>query len=57
MNYIKEFYTCKIVTLAVVTFNERAIKVYERVGFEKKDSFKMNTNGAVYEFLFMEKSV
>lgn len=55
VNYIKEFYTCKIVTLAVVTFNERAIKVYERVGFEKKDKFKMNTNGEMHEFLFMEK--
>jgi|SRR5699024_6068594 len=40
-------------TLAVATFNERAIRVYERVGFEKIDEFEQETNGGVYPFVRM----
>jgi len=39
--------------LAVATFNQRAIKVYERVGFSPIRKFMNNTNGGTYEFLEM----
>ncbi|MBX0357950.1 GNAT family N-acetyltransferase [Halobacillus sp. Nhm2S1] len=42
-------------TLSVATFNKRAIAVYERVGFIKKQTFMQATNGGHYEFLSMEK--
>ncbi|GEN53468.1 GNAT family N-acetyltransferase [Halobacillus faecis] len=42
-------------TLSVATFNKRAIAVYERVGFKKKQTFMQATNGGHYEFLSMEK--
>jgi [ribosomal protein S18]-alanine N-acetyltransferase len=42
-------------TLAVATFNKRAIAVYERAGFIRKHTFIQETNGGNYEFVAMEK--
>jgi [ribosomal protein S18]-alanine N-acetyltransferase len=39
----------------VATFNERAIKVYEGVGFVHGRTYRHETNGGVYEFLEMER--
>ncbi len=41
-------------TLAVATFNQRAIKVYERVGFAVTQRFVQKTNGGQYEFVEMD---
>lgn len=35
----------------MATFNQRAIKVYRKVGFKDIDSFMQDTNGNIYEFL------
>jgi ribosomal-protein-alanine N-acetyltransferase len=40
-------------TLGVAAFNERAIRVYEAVGFEECGRFDQETNGDVYEFVGM----
>ncbi|MFC6992768.1 GNAT family N-acetyltransferase [Haladaptatus sp. GCM10025707] len=39
--------------LAVAAFNERAIRVYERVGFEETGRYEQETNGGEYEFVTM----
>ena len=39
----------------MATFNERAIKVYEGVGFVQGRIYRHETNGWVYEFLEMER--
>lgn len=41
------------VTLGVAAFNERAIRVYEQVGFVETGRFDQETNGDVYEFVEM----
>ncbi|WP_458188872.1 GNAT family N-acetyltransferase [Haladaptatus sp. NG-WS-4] len=41
--------------LAVATFNDRAISVYEAVGFERVGTFLQETNGGEYEFLAMAR--
>ena len=51
--FSKEKYGCKYITLSVVTFNERAIKVYKRAGFEAVGTFIQKTNGSCFEFLKM----
>lgn len=40
-------------TLAVATFNGRAIRVYERAGFRRGKVFTHETNGGRHEFLRM----
>jgi ribosomal-protein-alanine N-acetyltransferase len=42
--------------LSVATFNERAIRVYERAGFIPLRTFSHETNGGVYPFLEMTRT-
>ncbi|KFN01765.1 N-acetyltransferase [Bacillus clarus] len=51
--FCKEKYKPRHITLAVATFNERAIKVYKKVGFEAVGTFVQETNGSRFEFLKM----
>ncbi|KAB2443550.1 GNAT family N-acetyltransferase [Bacillus luti] len=53
LDFSKETYSCKYITLSVATFNERAIKVYKRAGFEAVGTFIQKTNGSCFEFLKM----
>ncbi len=55
MELAKEIFDPAALTLSVATFNKRAIKVYERAGFQKVRRFMQETNGSSYEFVEMEK--
>lgn len=46
-------YNPKFLTLSVAAFNERAIKVYEKAGFEIVGTFVQQTNGSRFEFIKM----
>ncbi|NMH69406.1 GNAT family N-acetyltransferase [Bacillus sp. RO3] len=41
--------------LAVVDFNERAIRTYEKEGFIRKGEFQNDIRGTAYSFIIMEK--
>jgi [ribosomal protein S18]-alanine N-acetyltransferase len=43
--------------LSVATFNQRAIKVYERAGFAPVRTYIHSTSGGEWEFLEMSRSV
>lgn len=52
LNYEKSY-----VMLSVATFNKRAIKAYEKIGFQGEDQFIQRTNGGEYKFLRMKKYI
>jgi [ribosomal protein S18]-alanine N-acetyltransferase len=55
LEFARRSFSPEVFRLAVATFNERAIKVYEGVGFVQGWIYRHETNGGVYEFLEMER--
>jgi len=53
LEYAESKYTPQKITLSVATFNQRAIKIYSKFGFEEVDTFMQDTNGSSFEFLKM----
>ncbi|PFE04283.1 GNAT family N-acetyltransferase [Bacillus cereus] len=51
--FCKGKYKPRYITLSVATFNERAIKVYKKAGFDGVGTFIQETNGSRFEFLKM----
>jgi [ribosomal protein S18]-alanine N-acetyltransferase len=54
INFIQTEYEPEKVTLSVATFNQRAIKLYRKIGFKDVEIFSLDTNGSTFEFLKME---
>jgi ribosomal-protein-alanine N-acetyltransferase len=55
LEFARERFSPERFTLAVATFNERAIKVYERAGFARDRVYMHSTNGGEWEFLEMSR--
>jgi ribosomal-protein-alanine N-acetyltransferase len=55
LDYGRERFGPDHFSLAVATFNERAIKVYERAGFTRVRVYMHETNGREWEFLEMSR--
>ncbi|WP_270181297.1 GNAT family N-acetyltransferase [Alkalihalobacillus sp. CinArs1] len=53
ISYVKSTYEPKYITLAVATFNQRAISLYRKLGFQDVETYMQDTNGSTYEFLKM----
>jgi len=51
----RERYAPALFVLSVATFNERAIKVYERAGFARDRVYMHRTNGGDWEFVEMSR--
>ena len=54
IDFVKAEFRAEKITLSVAAFNERAIKVYRKIGFEDTGSMMQKTNGSTFEFLNME---
>ena len=57
MSFLRERYQPSAFQLVVAAFNERAIRVYERVGFVKCGSCKSHVNGREQDFISMRRFV
>ncbi|MEX5943840.1 GNAT family N-acetyltransferase [Mammaliicoccus sciuri] len=55
INFIKNKYNVKKITLSVADFNTRAFKVYRNIGFVVTGESENQSNGGVYNFINMEK--
>ncbi|WP_277584738.1 GNAT family N-acetyltransferase [Psychrobacillus antarcticus] len=53
IEFAESKYTPQRITLSVATFNQRAIKLYRKIGFEDVGTFTQDTNGDSFEFLKM----
>lgn len=53
IDFVKSRFKPDKITLSVATFNQRAIKIYRKIGFKNIDTFMQDTNGSTYEFLKM----
>ncbi len=54
LEFAQTRFSPKTVQLRVAAFNQRAIKVYERVGFNEVERYMNRTNGGEFEFVRME---
>ena len=54
LRFVWENYSFEKIKLDVASFNQRAVKVYERAGFVKTGTAKVSTNGGIYDFTTME---
>lgn len=57
INFAKNKLLAKSLRLTVASFNERAIKVYKRAGFEKVHSFERITETGRIDFFVMIKEI
>ena len=55
LDFARERYDPPCFRLSVATFNERAIRVYERCGFQPGRTYDHATNGGVYPFVEMTR--
>ena len=51
-NYEKDY-----IMLAVASFNKRAIRMYENIGFQAMEKYMQKTNGGEFEFIKMKKLI
>ena len=57
LKFAKNKYSPNQFSLSVALFNQRAIMIYEKVGFRSDGIYKHKTNDGEYEFLRMVKDV
>ena len=55
LDFARATFGPKRFSLSVAVFNERAIRVYERVGFERVRAFDHETNGGIHPFVEMAR--
>ena len=56
-NFVKDNYDYKVIVLSVADFNLRAIKVYQRAGYVKRNTEMVHSNGGIYKFDIMSKKI
>ncbi|GIN88825.1 hypothetical protein J6TS2_52110 [Heyndrickxia sporothermodurans] len=54
LEFVKSDFDPQTLPLSVATFNQRAIKVYRKIGFKDVEVFKQDSNGSTFEFLKIE---
>ncbi|MFL6070055.1 MAG: GNAT family N-acetyltransferase [Actinomycetes bacterium] len=56
VQFAEEQFGTRSLTLAVAEFNQRAVTVYRRAGFEEVEHYEHETNGGTYPFVKMART-
>ncbi len=56
LNFVMQSFAPVLFRLKVAVFNERAIRVYTKAGFQVVETIRQRTNGGEHEFLCMTRS-
>lgn len=57
LQYLYQSFAPKKIWLSVASFNQRAMKVYSRLGFHSEYEKMQATNGSEYQFIVMSKAM
>ena len=57
VDFIRKNYHFKEIMLSVVSFNNRAIRCYEKCRFRKIGVVQQESNGSLYEFVIMQLEI
>lgn len=56
-DYARKNFDCRVLQLSVASFNQRALALYQKVGYEKVESYQQATNGGEYPFVKLQKKL
>ena len=56
-DYARKNFDCQVLQLSVASFNQRALALYQKVGYERVESYQQATNGGEYPFVRLQKNI
>ena len=56
-DYARKNFDCKVLQLSVASFNQRALALYQKVGYERVESYLQATNGGEFPFVRLQKNI
>ena len=54
-DYARKNFDCQVLQLSVASFNQRALALYQKVGYELVESYQQATNGSLFPFVSLQK--
>ena len=56
-DYARKNFDCQVLQLSVASFNQRALALYQKVGYERVESYQQATNGGEFPFVRLQKNI
>ena len=56
-DYALKNFDCQVLQLSVASFNQRALAFYQKVGYERVESYQQATNGGEFPFVRLQKNI
>ena len=54
-DFARKNFDCQVLQLSVASFNQRALALYQKVGYELVESYQQATNGSLFPFVSLQK--
>ena len=56
-DFARKNFDCQVLQLSVASFNQRALALYQKVGYKKVEAYQQATNGGEYPFVKLQKKL